>query len=252
MTERVLIIDDEENIRQMIRLTLEAAGYEVGEARDGIEAFAILGGDPAWNAVLLDQRLPLMEGTEVLRRIKVLAPSARVVMMTAFASVELAVEAMKLGATDFLRKPMTPEVVRNSVAAALARVSAPQADVEPEDSRGDQAHTGTVTLNGFTILRGSDLTKALPQRLNERRFLVRKPDGREQEVVVEISEDALKAAGQVTRGATIDQAFWTSQAESFLSDFIWNDGSVPVGGKLILKGINPGVLEILGPTEEDK
>ena len=121
MTERVLIIDDEENIRQMIRLTLEAAAYEVAEAKDGIEAFAILGGDPAWNVVLLDQRLPLMEGTEVLRRIKVLAPSARVVMMTAFASVELAVEAMKLGATDFLRKPMTPEVVRNSVAAALAR-----------------------------------------------------------------------------------------------------------------------------------
>jgi len=46
MTERVLIIDDEENIRQMIRLTLEAAGYEVGEAEDGTEAFAILGGTP--------------------------------------------------------------------------------------------------------------------------------------------------------------------------------------------------------------
>src|SRR5882672_4921802 len=129
MTERILIIDDEENIRQMIRLTLESAGYEVGEAEDGIEAFAILGGDPGWNVVLLDQRLPLMEGTEVLRRITVLAPSAGVVMMTAFASVELAVEAMKLGATDFLRKPMTPEVVRNSVAAALKRVSSEQAGV---------------------------------------------------------------------------------------------------------------------------
>jgi two-component system response regulator HydG len=125
MGERVLIIDDEENIRQMIRLTLEAAGYEVGEAGDGIETFAILGGDPAWNVVLLDQRLPLMEGTEVLRRINVLAPSARVVMMTAFASVELAVEAMKLGATDFLRKPMTPEVLRNCIAAALKKVSDP-------------------------------------------------------------------------------------------------------------------------------
>lgn len=237
MTERVLIIDDEENIRQMIRLTLEAAAYEVAEAKDGIEAFAILGGDPAWNVVLLDQRLPLMEGTEVLRRIKVLAPSARVVMMTAFASVELAVEAMKLGATDFLRKPMTPEVVRNSVAAALAKVS------EPEASRRDQAHTRTVTMNGFTILRGSDVTGALPHQPNERRFLVRKPDGQQQEVVVEISEESLREAEQVTRGATIERAFWTSQAESFLSDFIWNDGNVPVGGKLILKGLDPDVLE---------
>jgi CheY-like chemotaxis protein len=78
MPERVLIIDDEENIRQMLRLTLETADYEVGEAGDGMEAFAILGGDPAWNAILLDQRLPIMEGTEVLRRIMVLAPQARV------------------------------------------------------------------------------------------------------------------------------------------------------------------------------
>ena len=71
MPERVLIVDDEENIRQMLRLTLETADYEVGEAGDGMEAFAILGGEPAWNVILLDQRLPIMEGTEVLRRIKV-------------------------------------------------------------------------------------------------------------------------------------------------------------------------------------
>jgi DNA-binding response OmpR family regulator len=245
MAERVLIIDDEENIRQMIRLTLEAAGYEVGEAEDGIEAFAILGWDPAWNVVLLDQRLPLMEGTEVLRRISVLAPSARVVMMTAFASVELAVEAMKLGATDFLRKPMTPEVVRNCIAAAVMKVSDPQTEIEPQADRRDQAHTRTVTLNGFTILPGSDDARALPQRQNERRFLVRKPDGREQEVVVEISEEAFKEAEQLSRNATIENGFWTSQAETFLSDFIWNDGNVPVGSRLILKGVDWDVIEKL-------
>jgi FixJ family two-component response regulator len=250
MAERVLIIDDEENIRQMIRLTLEAAGYEVGEAGGGIEAFAILGGDPAWNVVLLDQRLPLMEGTEVLCRISVLAPSARVVMMTAFASVELAVEAMKLGATDFLRKPMTPEVVRNSIAAALKKVSDPQTEVETQDSRRDQAHTRTATLNGFTILRGSDVARALPHRSNERRFLVRKPDGREQEVVVEISDEAFREAAQLTRNATTEKGFWTTQAETFLSDFIWNDGNVPAGGNLILKGVDRDVIEKL--KEEEK
>ena len=242
MGERVLIIDDEENIRQMIRLTLEAAGYQVGEAEDGIEAFAILGGDPAWNVVLLDQRLPLMEGTEVLRRINVLAPSARVVMMTAFASVELAVEAMKLGATDFLRKPMTLEVVRNCIAAALKKESDPRTEAGPQ--------AGTVTLNGFTILRGSDVARALPQRSNERRFLVRKPDGREQEVVVEISDEAFREAAQLTRNATTEKGFWTSQAETFLSDFIWNDGNVPAGGKLILKGVDRDVIEKL--KEEEK
>ncbi len=194
---------------------------------------------------MLDQRLPLMSGTEVLRRINVLAPSACVVMMTAFASVELAVEAMKLGATDFLRKPMTPEVVRNAITAALKKESDPQTEVEPQAGRPDQVHTRTVTLNGFTILPGSDDARALPHRPNERRFLVRKPDGREQEVVVEISEEAFKEAEQLTGNATIEKGFWTSQAETFLSDFLWNDGNVPAGGKLILKGVDRDVIEKL-------
>src|ERR1700694_3912566 len=119
MSKRILIIDDEENIRQMTRLTLEAAGYEVGEARDGMEALAILGGDVSWDAVLLDQKMPGMVGTEILKRLKVLVPTARVIMVTAFASLDLAVEAMKLGATDFVRNPMTPEILRNALAAAL-------------------------------------------------------------------------------------------------------------------------------------
>jgi FixJ family two-component response regulator len=252
MSERVLIIDDEENIRQMLRLTLETAAYEVGEAEDGIEAFAILGGDSAWNVILLDQRLPVMEGTEVLRRIKVLAPQARVVMMTAFASVELAVEAMKLGATDFLRKPMTPEVVRNAVAAALEKLSKPVGEVETEDGRSEKAGFRTLTMNGFTILRGSDVARALPQRSNERRFIVKRPDGRDQEVVVEISEEAFKSAERAAGGASIEMDFWTSQAETFLSDFIWNDGDVPAGGKLVLKGVDQEGLAKLAQQKGKK
>jgi DNA-binding response OmpR family regulator len=237
VNKRILIIDDEGNIRQMCRLALETAGYEVGEAEDGIEAFAILGGDPAWDVILLDQRLPMMEGTEVLRRISVLAPSARVVMMTAFASVELAVEAMKLGATDFLRKPMTPEIVRNSVVAALKKAAKLHAEAETSASHHEKTHTRTVTMNGFTILHETDLPGASQQQPNQRRFLVREPNGHEQEVVVEISNEALKEAEQVAKGTAIESEFWTSQAETFLSAFIWNDGNVPVAGKLVLKGV---------------
>jgi len=237
MSERVLIIDDEENIRQMLRLTLETAAYEVGEAGDGMEAFAILGGDPAWNVILLDQRLPIMEGTEVLRRIMVLAPQARVVMMTAFASVELAVQAMKLGATDFLRKPLTPEMVRNSVAAALSAAKAPEG-----------VDTRSVTMNGFTILSSSDLAK----QPNERRFIVRKPNGHDQEVVVEIAPEARESAQRMTRGATMDEDLWTTQAEIFLSDFIWNDGDVPHSGRLVLRGIDPNLVEELAKQKGEK
>jgi DNA-binding NtrC family response regulator len=236
MPERVLIIDDEENIRQMLRLTLETANYEVGEAGDGMEAFAILGGDPTWNVILLDQRLPIMEGTEVLRRIKVLAPQARVVMMTAFASIELAVQAMKLGATDFLRKPLTPEMVRNSVAAALK-----SAQVKEHE----KADTRSVTMNGFTILSSAGVA----DQLNERRFTVRKPNGRDQEVVIEIAPEARESAERMISGATVDEGIFTSQAEIFLSEFIWNDGDVPRTGRLVLKRID---RDALGKLAEQK
>ena len=74
-----------------------------------------------YDAVLLDQRMPGLDGLETLRQIKQRAPDACVVMVTAYASIELAVDAMRLGATDFLRKPMTPETLRSATAAALAR-----------------------------------------------------------------------------------------------------------------------------------
>ena len=236
MSERVLIIDDEENIRQMIRLTLETEGYEVGEAGNGMEAFFVLGGDAAWDVVLLDQRMPELEGTEVLRRLRVLTPSASVVMMTAFASVDLAVEAMKLGATDFIRKPMTPEVLRNAVVAAKSKAARNPGENIDADEGGSR--TRTVTMNGFTILRPSDISSLVSQRPNERAFLVRKPDGSEQTVVVEISNEAMAAAAVITEGEPIEKSLWTTQAETFLSDFIWTDGDIPRTGRLVLKGVD--------------
>ena len=243
MSKRVLIIDDEENIRQMTRLTLETAGYEVGEAGSGMEAFAILGGDDSWDAVLLDQKMPGMVGTDVLRRIKVMAPQSPVIMMTAFASVELAVEAMRLGATDFVRKPMTPEIVRNAVAGALAKAAETQGPTVDETNQSSSGHLGAVTMNGFTILRASDLGRALPHQPNERCFIVRRPDGREQEVRVEIADEAFRAVEQVTKRLPLSKAFWTEQAERFLSDFLWNDGHIPGQGKLTLRGVEQEELE---------
>jgi DNA-binding response OmpR family regulator len=241
MAKRVLIIDDEENIRQMTRLALETAGYEVGEAASGLEAFAIIGGDDAWDAVLLDQKMPGMVGTEVLRRIKVMLPSVQVIMMTAYASVELAIEAMKLGAIDFVRKPMTPEILRNALTAALAKTPQPHRYTATEESKA--SHLRTVTLNGFTILRAADLARSLPLRANERCFVVRTPHGRDQHVVVEIDPEALTAVAKVTGNLSIGKAFWTEQAERFLTDFLWNDGHAPANGRLTLKGVESEALE---------
>lgn len=242
MSKRILIVDDEANIRELTRLALETAGYEVGEAASGLEAFAIIGGDDSWDAVLLDQKMPGMVGTEVLRRLKVMLPSTQVIMMTAFASVELATESMKLGATDFVRKPMTPEILRNALTAAFARKPQPRHS-KTETGESKASTLGAITLNGFTILRAADVIRSLPQRTNERSFVVRTPHGHEQDVVVEIDNDAITAVEKVKGNLSIGKAFWTEQAERFLTDFIWNDGHVPANGRLTLKGVEHEALE---------
>jgi CheY-like chemotaxis protein len=241
MARRVLIIDDEENIREMIRLALEAAGYEVSEAGSGLEAFAVIGSDESWDAVLLDQKMPGMVGTEILRRLRVMLPAARVIMMTAYASVDLAVEAMKLGASDFLRKPMTPEILRNSLAAALTKTPEPHKSNAAEE--GGRQRSSQVTLNGFTILRATDILGVVPQRPNERCFIVRMPNGRERQVVVEIDPEAVAAVERVTSDLPLGKSFWTEQAEQFLSDFLWNDGNAPANGRLTLRGVEREALE---------
>src|SRR4051812_35989442 len=117
---RILVVDDEEHLRRVMRLTLETSGYEVTEAADGESALRGFGDGATVDAVLLDQKMPGIDGLETLKRLKLRRPDARVIVVTAYASVELAVDAMKLGATDFVRKPMTPETLRHAVAAALS------------------------------------------------------------------------------------------------------------------------------------
>src|SRR5438034_8537810 len=102
---RILVIDDEHNIRTMIRLALQHVGHTVETAADGLEGLEKFGNGTAWDLTLLDQRMPGMEGLEVLREIRQRDSQAQVVMITAFGTIDLAVEAMKSGATDFLRKP---------------------------------------------------------------------------------------------------------------------------------------------------
>src|SRR6266567_788054 len=111
--QRVLVIDDEAHIRHMMCITLEAAGYAVGEAADGLRGLEMCRAGAPCDVVLLDQKMPGLDGLATLRRLRERAPATRVIMVTAFASIELAVEAMKLGATDFIRKPTTPDILRN-------------------------------------------------------------------------------------------------------------------------------------------
>src|SRR5439155_1028397 len=70
MSKKILIIEDEKNIRRMVRLTLETAGYEVGEAQDGFEGLSLFGSGASWDVVLLDQKMAGIDGLETLRLLK--------------------------------------------------------------------------------------------------------------------------------------------------------------------------------------
>jgi len=243
MSKRILIIDDEENIRRVTRLTLQAAGYEVGEAADGERGLEAFGDGSAWDAVLLDQRMRGMDGLETLRHINERDATARVIMATAYASIELAVDAMKLGATDFVRKPMTPEILRNAVAAALAkqpRVSASAAAPSPvEISAGPLIQI--ITMNGFTILD----SEGGQREANERRFIVKSPTGSEHEVLVEIDEEAIGYVERLTRRKLPpENSFWTTQAQRVLGDYLWKEGKVPPTRKLTITDVDRDELPI--------
>ena len=230
MSKRILIIDDEEHIRRMMRLTLEAADYEVDEAKDGAEGLSLFGDGSTWDAVVLDQRMPGMDGLETLRRLKQLNANSRVVMATAYASIELAVDAMKLGATDFVRKPMTPEVLRNAVTAALAKSQTETKPAEP------QALIQTITMNGFTIF---DDDETPPLETLHRRFVVISPHGQKHDVLVEIDEAAIAYVERmIGRQLPPENSFWTEQARRLLADHLWKAGDVPRTRKLTLSDVN--------------
>jgi DNA-binding response OmpR family regulator len=116
----VLIVDDEPNVRLMFRTALQSAGHETGEAGDGEAALARLR-DMAPDLVLLDLRMPGMDGLETLRRMREADDDTAVVIVTAHGSIPDAVAAMKLGAIDFLTKPVTPEDLRQVVAEVVSR-----------------------------------------------------------------------------------------------------------------------------------
>ncbi len=241
MTQRILIIDDEDNIRRVIRLALEAAGYEVGEASDGPHGLEAYNDGSTWDAVLLDQKMPGMDGLETLRRIKERRPDARVVMVTAFASIELAVDAMKLGATDFIRKPMTPETLRNAVSTALAK----QADKIRESAATTAGTIDTVTMNGFHVFMPPEFIQSIDDVPGERRFFVRSPNGDEKEVVVEIADaPATYIERMIQRPLSRNSSFWTLHAQRTLTDYLWNEAQIPPSGRLEMHSLDQDDVEM--------
>ncbi len=129
-TKRVLVADDEANIRRVLEAILRREGYEVVTAANGNEALERM--NRGVNTVITDLKMPGLDGMSLLKRLSNDYPDVPVVMITAHGSVENAVEAVKLGAFDYLEKPFEQEQIRQLVAKALNTNALSRRDVAPE------------------------------------------------------------------------------------------------------------------------
>ena len=118
MSTRILIVDDEAGMREFLRIFLEREGFQVESAQDGQEALRAAKKTP-FDLIITDLRMPGMDGVSLLQGLCKFQPEVPVILMTAYASADSAIEAMKLGAYDYLTKPFRVEEIKQVIARAL-------------------------------------------------------------------------------------------------------------------------------------
>lgn len=229
----ILIIDDENNIRMMVRLALQHAGHTVETASDGPEGLEKFGQGASMDLVLLDQRMPGMEGLDVLREIRRRAPMARIIMITAFGTIDLAVEAMKAGAADFLRKPFTAETLRGAVQTALDETVIRDARMPPHGKTPVSISYAMTTINGFRI-ETQNGTLCQPNGEIRYDFAVRNPIGEICACVVQLPVylvELIKAHADLETMPG-GERFWQSFCEEALANYVWQQSEFPPEGTL--------------------
>jgi DNA-binding NtrC family response regulator len=156
MTAHILVVDDQKDIRWLLSNLLEDAGYAVTTAGDGQQALDLAAKQPQ-HLVLLDVRMPRLDGMAVLQRLREADPRLPVIMLTAYGDVPSAVQAMKLGAADYLLKPFHNEEVLLAIRRALERVAL------ADEIQGLRAQLESATGLGEIMGTGPEIQKVFAQ-----------------------------------------------------------------------------------------
>ncbi len=139
---RILVVDDEKGMRQFLEIMLNAEGYSVVTASGGREACSLLEKEP-FDLIITDIKMKDLDGLEVLRKAKALDPKSIVILISAFATAETAVEAMKEGAYDYIPKPFKINEFKKIVAEALDSKWIPSEEVH-ESAKEGRFHFGLL------------------------------------------------------------------------------------------------------------
>jgi YesN/AraC family two-component response regulator len=129
MTTKILVIDDEQPTLKMFSLLLSAYGYEVLTAENGQMGVDVFREHSPW-LVLTDIKMPVMDGIEVLKRIKAVNPHTEVIVITGHGDMDLAIQALNLDATDFINKPLQREALEKALERARERLAIARSEEE--------------------------------------------------------------------------------------------------------------------------
>ena len=164
--DRILVADDEQSMREFLDIMLEKEGYKVSLASNGEEVVKLIDND-LFDLVLLDIRMPKLDGISALKKIKAIAPETIVVMITAYASADTAIKAMKEGAYDYITKPFKVEEIKLIIKNALEKKNLQKENILLWQVVRDRFHFGNILGQSSKMVSLYDLLeKVSPTKTN--------------------------------------------------------------------------------------
>ncbi|GAB4424858.1 MAG: response regulator transcription factor [Anaerolineae bacterium] len=176
MAHKILVVDDEDTLRYFLRLNLQDEGYNVSDAANGATALRLIDHNQ-FDVALIDLHLADMNGLEIVRYLRKNSPDTSVIILTGYATVDSAVEALRQGAHDYLTKPYKNAELLSSVADGVARRSArPAPPGLPPDTELLAVKDITLNRAARRVERAGEPVNLTPTEFDILAVLMRQPD----------------------------------------------------------------------------
>ena len=175
MTHKILVVDDEKTLRYFLRLNLQVHGYQVTEAADGNTAMKFINQE-AFDVALIDLQLTDMDGLDIMRYVRRMAPLTSVIILTGHATVDSAIEALRQGAHDYLTKPCDTAELLVSVADGIARQAATPSPNQTPQPQTIEIKDLKINQSSRQVSRDGDIIDLTPTEFDILSILMAQPN----------------------------------------------------------------------------